>query len=453
LYNLYIVNWTIGKTGIYTTAGGLKIAYLSGKEGVQSSPCNFTQEECQNLQILAKNEPGIDILLTAQWPFGITTGTPMAAESAKLNASKLISQLALLMKPRYHFCGLEGIHFERQPYRNHKVLAESAVHTTRFIGLSKVGNPLKAKWLYAFGMIPFAHIDKLELLKSGGDVTDCPYNSAVVRGEVTPNPQQPQAQFFYDMSPAQRGGRGRGGHQQQRGGRRPYNGSEGGPHAKQFRGENPHHVPPSPCWFCLSSPKVEKHLVISIGTSTYLTLAKGGLTEDHLLILPIGHIQSTIQCPPDVLSEITRFKLALTKYFQSINKSVIFFERNYKSPHLQIQVVPVPAEITNIKNFCLEYSESQEVSMEVMPKHAQLYQMVKPGIPYYYFELPDGEKLFVQVRKGIDIHFGREMMASECLLNMPDRVDWRKCTLEEPEEREVALKVRDGFKPFDFTLE
>lgn len=31
----------------------------------------------------------------------------------------------------------------------------------------------------------------------------------------------------------------------------------------------------STCWFCLSSPKVEKHLVVAVGDHAYLALAKG----------------------------------------------------------------------------------------------------------------------------------------------------------------------------------
>lgn len=46
------------------------------------------------------------------------------------------------------------------------------------------------------------------------------------------------------------------------------------------------------CWFCLSSPTVEKHLVISVGSHTYIALPKGPLTKYHVLILPIAHHQS-----------------------------------------------------------------------------------------------------------------------------------------------------------------
>lgn len=56
------------------------------------------------------------------------------------------------------------------------------------------------------------------------------------------------------------------------------------------------------CWFCLSNPKLTKHLIASIGTETYLTLPKGQLLPTsaethggsgsvpgggHVLIIPV----------------------------------------------------------------------------------------------------------------------------------------------------------------------
>ena len=105
--------------------------------------------------------------------------------------------------------------------------------------------------------------------------------------------------------------------------------------------------PSGPCWFCLGSPEVEKHLVVSVGTQVsfgiplsehfchsapfqylpllafikgltgsvvvvlmlqaYLALAKGGLTPDHILITPIGHHQSTVSAPTEILQEIEEY--------------------------------------------------------------------------------------------------------------------------------------------------
>ena len=42
------------------------------------------------------------------------------------------------------------------------------------------------------------------------------------------------------------------------------------------------------CWFCLASPEVEKHLIVSVGDESYIALAKGGIDWNNLLIVPIG---------------------------------------------------------------------------------------------------------------------------------------------------------------------
>lgn len=75
---------------------------------------------------------------------------------------------------------------------------------------------------------------------------------------------------------------------------------------------------------------MEKHLVVSIGDHAYLALPKGGLTEDHVLILPITHLASLLELPEEVEKEVQRFKDALRRCFKKLGKIVIFFERNYK---------------------------------------------------------------------------------------------------------------------------
>lgn len=71
------------------------------------------------------------------------------------------------------------------------------------------------------------------------------------------------------------------------------------------------------CWFCLSSPSVEKHLVISIGENFYLALAKGPIDETHILILSVTHVQSASLLTEDDWKELDKFKTALRKYFKS----------------------------------------------------------------------------------------------------------------------------------------
>lgn len=115
----------------------------------------------------------------------------------------------------------------------------------------------------------------------------------------------------------------------------------------------------SKCWFCLASPSVEKHLILAVGNTVYLALAKGitsdleicilykilivgGIVEEHFLICPIEHYQNIIGQPPEVLEEISKFKEALHKFYNRKNQVPIFFERNYKTSHMQLQAIPIP---------------------------------------------------------------------------------------------------------------
>lgn len=78
--------------------------------------------------------------------------------------------------------------------------------------------------------------------------------------------------------------------------------------------------------------------------------------------------------------------------------------------------------------------------------------MTKPGFPYFFMELPDKTKLFVAIKKNFPIQFGRELLASEAILNCPEKVDWKQCKMSKEEEIECVKNLREGFKPFDFTL-
>lgn len=115
----------------------------------------------------------------------------------------------------------------------------------------------------------------------------------------------------------------------------------------------------SKCWFCLASPSVEKHLIIAVGTTSYLALAKGkifvctslkciiiislgGIVEEHFLICPIEHYQNSIGHPQEVMEEISQFKETLHKFYDRNGQVPVFFERNYKTSHMQLQVIPIP---------------------------------------------------------------------------------------------------------------
>ncbi|KAF3859672.1 hypothetical protein F7725_022071 [Dissostichus mawsoni] len=239
--------------------------------------------------------------------------------NTKFCGSGSVANLADHLKPRYHFAALEGAHYERLPYRNHVVLQENAQH-----------------YLYAFNIVPMKALEASELVKQPQDVTENPYRfcSKDKTGKQRPSfntteEEEPAGQFFFDLT-----------------------------------------QPTGPCWFCLASPQVEKHLVISIGTHCYVALAKGSLTPLHMLILPIGHYQSVVELSSEVVEEMEKYREALKSFYKSKGARCVL-----------------------------------------------------------------------------------EVLASEALLNIPTRADWRECKQTREEEEESCKQLRDDFQPYDFNME
>ncbi|XP_045066550.1 CWF19-like protein 1 isoform X2 [Coregonus clupeaformis] len=306
-----------------------------------------------------------------------------------------------------------------------------------------------------------------ELVKQPQDVTENPYRRMVRVDTLSdPTDQKPASQFFFDLGKKQHGGG--------RGRKRPSDGDgqnqgqpwDSGRPDRQSQGlafdsdrlKQPRRPPqPSgPCWFCLASPQVEKHLVISIGTHCYLALAKGSLTPQHVLVLPIGHCQSVVELSSEVVKELDRYKMAVRTFYKSRGQRCVLFERNYHSQHLQIQVVPVPEDkctTEDIKEAFMLQAQEQNMELMEIPQHTDLQQIAPPGTPYFYVELDSGEKLFYRILKNFPLQFGREVLASEAVLNVPERADWRECKQSREEEESLSKQLRDDFQPYDFALE
>ncbi|XP_072197050.1 CWF19-like protein 1 isoform X3 [Excalfactoria chinensis] len=436
-----------GRRGLFSGTSGLQIAYLSGTES-QDEPTpaySFSSKDVTELKsslLSTLNFKGVDILLTSPWPRDVESFANSPGEiDTKKCGSTLISDLAASLKPRYHFAALEKAYYERLPYRNHTVLQETPQHVTRFIALAEVGNTSKKKYLYAFSIIPMSLMDPAELVKQPQDVTENPYRKLRKGTQKTKvlgcAEEETACQFFFDLKKHQ-------------GKKRSSDGKDRG--STQTKQAKKPSQPTGPCWFCLASPEVEKHLVVSIGTHCYLALAKGGLLPDHVLILPIGHYQSVVDLSSEVMEEVTKYKSALKEFFRSKGKRYVLFERNYKSQHLQLQVIPVPLDYSSedIKECFITQAQEQQIELLEIPEHSDITQVVHPGTPYFYVELDTGEKLFHRIRGSFPLQFGRAVLASGALLALPQRSDWRSCTASRPEEEAQASAFRRDFQPFDF---
>uniref|UniRef100_A0A915B4J0 Cwf19-like protein C-terminal domain-containing protein n=2 Tax=Parascaris univalens TaxID=6257 RepID=A0A915B4J0_PARUN len=183
-------------------------------------------------------------------------------------------------------------------------------------------------------------------------------------------------QYFFDMSEEVED-------HVDRGGRRRRKCDDEGPSARQARVQQP-------CWFCLSNVDVEKYLVVSVGSHCYAAMPKGPLTDGHLMILPIGHIQSLVAAPQEVRDDVQRYKEAFTLMFDKQDKVAVVFERNYKTQHLQIQIVPVPKRCSKaLRSSFINAAQLKNIEMVSMGADQEIWDMVNEGSPYFYVELPE----------------------------------------------------------------
>ncbi|VDM46490.1 unnamed protein product [Toxocara canis] len=465
----------MGKKGILSTTTGLQIAYLSGIEGSQSASFQFSKTTVDELLLpvtVGSGFLGVDLLVTSMWPSQVWKHS-LNQPSREVNGSRLISKLAAGLKPRYHFAGM-GIHYERTPYRNHRVLLEAAQHVTRFIGLASVNNTEKEKWLYAFSIVPGRKMSRAELTAQPPNASEFPYmeilanlilesvlfgmpyfleykpfllsyirapsriaKKKVAQEERTTiqgkNASTSGQQYFFDMSEEVEDHVDRGGK------RRRKNDDEGS-------------LSRQPCWFCLSNTDVEKYLILSVANHCYAAMPKGPLTDDHVMILSIGHIQSLVAAPQEVRDDVQRFKDAFTLMFDKHGKVVVMFERNFKTQHLQLQIVPLPKSCSKaLRSSFINAAQLKNVELVFLKPHQQIWDLVNEGCPYFYVELPEGTRMFALNMRNFPLHFGREVLAGRALLNCEEKVDWRVCEIPRDEQAVLVKKLQESFKPFDFT--
>ncbi|KAH7722384.1 Protein F17A9.2 [Aphelenchoides avenae] len=441
----------LGRKGVLHTASGLSVGYLSGIEASSSSqephPFEFDDNTVDELLMPVRASSGflgLDVLLTSMWPAQVSKHSPNQPPD-EVEGSKLIARLAAGLKPRYHFAG-RACHYERSP--NHRVLLEPAQHVSRFIGLAPVDNPKKEKWLYAFSVTPMRKLDRAELTVQPPNCSEFPYMDVIEefiarkQAEQAAEAQRQGAQFFFEtgydpeeVDPVDRGGR-----------RKRQHDFGGGP-----RGPKQQNIQPDTCWFCLSNTGAEKHLIVSVGSHCYMAMPKGPLTEDHVMVLSIGHLQSLVAAPEEVRAEAARYRDAFSLMCDKAGKVLCVFERNYKTSHLQLQMVPVPKERGKaMRSAFIEAAQARNIELTFLKEDEQVWDLVNEGCPYFYAELPDGTRLFTRQMAGFPIQFGREVLADKSILNCEDKIDWRNCALEKAKEADLAKGLKQRFKPYDF---
>ncbi|KAJ6502119.1 hypothetical protein C8R45DRAFT_609871 [Mycena sanguinolenta] len=181
----------MSKSGIITTANGLRIACLGGRydpeiyssaeaapgfaspyfsthtmERLLSNTLTTSTSSKQNYKSLADIQSSssssqlIDILITNVWPAAIAhlSSAPLPApEIPSVAGAPPLNDTILRIKPRYHFAAAGGqppIFWEREPF----VWSDEADRVSRFVSLGAFGGEptagKKQRWFYAFSIAP-----------------------------------------------------------------------------------------------------------------------------------------------------------------------------------------------------------------------------------------------------------------------------------------------------------
>ncbi|KAA8900926.1 CwfJ C-terminus 1-domain-containing protein-like protein [Sphaerosporella brunnea] len=436
----------LGKKGSIKTAEGIRIVTVGGSwdPNIIAAPA-VGKEETQSLPFYSsaevnalKGQNYADILVTTDWPAGVERHSAIAPQTGQ--GSKPIAELACALRPRYHFVPGGDTYYEREPYRNELRKGESGESkTTRFYALGDWGNDAKAKAMFAFS------INVSEPPAAAPNRTLCPYVEDSQRG--TKRPAEEGTFFWGDHTS------------------RPERHHHKRRHHKEQR------PPPGPesCFFCLSYPQLEKHLIVSIGSESYLTTAKGPLTSKdtnteglqfsgHILIIPFAHTPTIplIEDPDskrDTIAEMNRYKEALEKLFESCGAGSVTFEvRRQSGVHAHWQVVPLKPELLEDVDAAFDSAAKQAMNREFEDEADTEEGEVGDAFTYWASGKKKGRSLKLHGNEYFDLQFGRRVLAG--IIGVGGRrANWRDCVMTTAEESTDASAFKAAFKSFDFSLE
>ncbi|KAK8921296.1 Zinc finger CCCH domain-containing protein 59 [Platanthera zijinensis] len=448
---------------------GLSIMYLSGRQFPDiEGKGRYSRDDVDALRALAE-EPG--------------PAPPRVPDP--LGSDPVLAELALEIKPRYHIAGTKAIFFAREPYSN-----VDAVYATRFIGLATVGNKEKMKFIHAISPTPASTLAATEICLKQSNTTLSPYTVGDTTNnsrEQTKRPAKDDSENQYwrfDISkkrPRQDGVSGerlcfkymssgvcpqgeKCSYRHDEDAREQYHKNvcfdflnkgkcERGPQCR-FRhnlveegdalskegqgsqnGKSYRRIPEKNCWFCLSSPHVEAHLVISIGGSYYCALAKGPLVQDHVLLIPIEHHPNTLTSSLEAEAELEKYKNALKIYFKNQEKAVVFFEWIFRSsPHTNLQAVPIPFSKASTVQKIFTFAAKKlgfEISLAhfLCPKAKKARGGSVEKSVFFLLPLPLRTRLLhhatIQGNDAYPIQFYSEQFSK--ILSMNDNRDFRQC--------------------------
>lgn len=379
----------------------------------------------------------VDILVSYYWPFAVAR-----TQQLTLVGNRNVDDVVVTSRPRYHF----AVGTEQGRFYEHPVFAWDKARSCRFISLGQEGSG--NKWFYAFAI----------------DHSDDDTSNAASNPFAAKRPRDESVEHEGDKI----GGSGS-----------DTNGSLEKLTSINSTEERPTKrakvVAPSECYFCLSNPKLEAHMIISIGSHSYMTIAKGPLPlpnksrdfSGHAIIIPIDHAP-TLSTPirdSAAFQEISQFRTALAKAFLSKSHATVFYEISRpENIHFHVQMVPVPLENAqavfenaladrtkfnnerferNLQLKFIKFDEEDENYWALLDSGSYLrFSLHLDGKTVHYLALLSGNQ-------SLDLQFPRRVLAFH--LRSPKRISWEKCRQTVAQETVDCEKFKKFFKSYDFS--
>lgn len=446
----------------------------------QYAQAAFEFQQEQDAPALRRRAP-IDFLLTNAWPLGIEAFSciPPQQQESTNNATAIeqglapLARLAEACRPRYHIaCARDaepdGLYWEREPYENWpfaKVPEPRSHRVTRFVSLAAAANPSKCRWFLALQVVPSG-----ALYQDPGR----PFPRSELDDAVPPTTTPMPLWQMVESSSARAATRLVAASDV------PHNGDT--PRKKRARtearssvhkqraGATLQPVEPDICWFCLSNPAVEKHLIVSFGAECYIALPKGQLPVSssdetlvpgggHVLIVPIVHTPSLYAretSNADLRREVSAWKHALRACYDAYEAVPVCWEvvrRASRVAHAHVQVLPIPkAREAECVQYVREAAERDGLTWESDAvarawadvdngddEHAKTV-LPQDRADYFYMEIGATRLLLLLRGERFYLQFARETLAT--FLGMSERSDWHACA----RSREVEQVECDEFK-------
>ena len=229
------------------------------------------------------------------------------------------------------------------------------------------------------------------------------------------------------------------------------------------------------CWFCLASSTCEKHLIVAVHNSCYLTMPKGPLNEHHVLVVPVEHDSKNNALGAlcgDSASEVQDAIEHYRRFTRDVlQKELFVFERAFQTKggyHSHVQCIPIDTcDARDLYQTLTQMLSKYDVELKEVSSDLGLKAVIqsqgdtdeKPSSQgYFYIELPmpdGGKKRFVYIRdeqdenkRFVPLQLGREVAAT-CMKMDLEKAEWKACVLSKDKEAELAANLRSSIEKYE----